>query len=224
LPAVETFLVPLVAFPVENPPPVQVVALLLLHVSVEGTLFEGDAERVQVGIGLGAAATVIFVQAPQLSFSLLSVIVPAFPAELLSAHARTYHVPAVENVYDLLAVLEPPAESAALEYVPMSVAPVPLESVARWKRSVNPEPVDAVALETVALRVTAESSVAEVGVMEPAVRFGFRALTESELVQETAFEAVPDFTVTLAVLVPAAVYVLAMEAAVPESESVPLHA
>jgi len=109
LPAVLTALVPPVAFPVEKPPPVQEVAFVELHVSVDGTLSAGEAERVQVG---GSEVTATFDHAPQLLPSLLSAISPASPAEDLSAQARTYQVPAVK-VYDLLAVLEPPAASAA---------------------------------------------------------------------------------------------------------------
>jgi len=87
-PAVETLTLPLVASPVENPPPLQVDALLELHVRVDGIEPVGDAERLQE-TRAGAWLAVTFVQAPQLLFSLLSAMTPAFPAELLSAQART---------------------------------------------------------------------------------------------------------------------------------------
>jgi len=220
-PAVEMDAVPLGLFPVEKPPPVMVVAFVLLQVRVAGTVSVGETERLQVGAGGGA--TVTFVHAPQLSPSLLSAMTPAFPAEDLSAQARTYQVPEDGKAYALLAVLEPPAESAAELYVPMSVALVPLESVARWKRSVKAAPVAAVAFEILALKVTETPWVAVVGVTAPAVRFGFAAAFTVRLFEQfTVLLCVPDVTVTLAVFVPVALYAFAAVFPVPESESVPL--
>jgi hypothetical protein len=96
------------------------------------------ATLVKAVIGVAAEAvkfgwvTVIAVHTPQLFPSFDSVMVPVFAAELLSAHARTYHVAAEGKVYDLVAVKLPPAETLELRtYVPISVEPVPDESVAR---------------------------------------------------------------------------------------------
>lgn len=87
--------------PVENPVPVQAVAFEV-HVSVEespGSMLFGFAEKVPVSSG---NATVTGVQSPQLLNSPFgdacgSVIVPTKEA-LLSAHARTYQLPAVAKV------------------------------------------------------------------------------------------------------------------------------
>ena len=58
-------------------------------------------------------------------------------------------------------------------YVPISVAPVPLLSVALWKRFVKPAPVVALpTFEIVEERATAVPAVAEVGETAPAVRSG----------------------------------------------------
>ena len=89
MPAVETVVLPLVALPVEKPPPVQLVAFVELHVRVEGTELVGLALKVQIGAGATLAETVMAVQAPQLLPSFDSVIVPELPAEDLSAQART---------------------------------------------------------------------------------------------------------------------------------------
>ena len=89
----------------------------------------------------------------------------------MSAQARTYHVPADGNVYALVAVFEAPIPSAALAYVPMSLAFDPLLSVARWKRSVKPAGVATVpAFVIVAESVTGVPTVAVVGVTVEAVR------------------------------------------------------
>jgi hypothetical protein len=56
----------------------------------------GETEQEAVSTGY----TVTAVHAPQLLFSSDSVITPAHEA-LLSAQARTYHVPDVENVYEI---------------------------------------------------------------------------------------------------------------------------
>lgn len=55
----------------------------------------------------------------------------------------------------------------------MDVAPVPPESVALWKRFVNPAPVDAFVFEITAENVFAVPAVANVGETKPAVRSGF---------------------------------------------------
>ena len=52
--------------PVENPPPVQLVAPDADQVSVEGTALVGFAENEQVGTGVDGALTVIEFQGPQL--------------------------------------------------------------------------------------------------------------------------------------------------------------
>ena len=76
-------------------------------------------------------------------------------------------------MYERDAVLEPLALSAAEAYVPMSVAPVPAASVAFWKRSVKPAPVEAgPVFEIVLERVTAVPAVAVVGEAGLAVRSG----------------------------------------------------
>jgi hypothetical protein len=51
--------------------------------------------------------------APQLFHSFVSVIVPT-NAISLSAHARTYHVPALGNVYEVEIFVVPPAEIAGV--------------------------------------------------------------------------------------------------------------
>jgi hypothetical protein len=88
--------------------------------------------------------TVTAVQAPQLLPSLLSVIVPLFEAELLSAQARTYQVPVDGNVYERLAsALAPDARADDCVCVPISVVFAPAALVARWNRFVKPAPVEA---------------------------------------------------------------------------------
>lgn len=87
-PTVFTETLPEVALPVENPPPVQLVAFVDDHVRVDGTVL-GEAENEQVGTGCTAVATVTGDQGPQLLLSLDSAIVPALPADDLSAQART---------------------------------------------------------------------------------------------------------------------------------------
>jgi hypothetical protein len=142
------------------------------QVRVEGVLFTGLAERLQVG---ARAVTVIAVQlALQLLPSFDSLMTPKLPAELLSAHARIYQVPPEGKEYEREAVLEPPAGSAALAYVPMSVALLPLLSVARWKRSVKPAPVaDVGPLEITAESVIGTFTVADPPLTLPAVRSGW---------------------------------------------------
>jgi len=87
-PETEVLTEPLVAPPVEKPPPVQEVALVEDQVRVEGTVL-GEAESEQVGVGCAAAATVTAVHGPQLFVSFDSVITPLLPADDLSAQART---------------------------------------------------------------------------------------------------------------------------------------
>ena len=80
-------------------------------------------------------------------------------------------------MYESVAVLAPFTPSAEEAYVPMSVAPVPNSSVARWKRSVNPAPVETELLFVMVLeRVMAVPAVAFAGDVGDAVRSG-RALT-----------------------------------------------
>ena len=103
-------------------------------------------------------------------------MLPVEADELLSAHARTYHVAAEGNAYDSVALVLPPEASAEAVCVPMSVALVPDASVARWKRLVKPAPVDAEpAFEIVDVSVTAVPTVAVVGEMVPAERSGWAA-------------------------------------------------
>jgi hypothetical protein len=126
--------------------------------------------------GVTAALTSTLVQLLlQLFASFDSVITPAFPAEDLSAQLLTYQVPADGNEYESVALFEPlVAASAALAYVPISVAPVPLKSVARWKRSVKPEPVAALPwLVIVAERVTGVPAVADEGLSVDEMRSGW---------------------------------------------------
>ena len=74
-------------------------------------------------------------------------------------------------MYERDAVLEPLALSAAEVYVPMSVAPVPAASVAFWKRSVKPAPVEEEPVFEIVLEsVTAVPAVAVVGATEEALR------------------------------------------------------
>jgi hypothetical protein len=99
-------------------------------------------------------------------------MVPTIEA-LLSAHARTYQVATEGNVYESVAALLVPAVRIGLAKVPIEMAPVPDASVARWKLLVNPAPVaSAPLLVMVELSVTAVPTVAAVGVMAPAMRFG----------------------------------------------------
>lgn len=86
----------------------------------------------------------------------------------------------------------------------MSVAFDPPASVASWKRSVKPEPVEAAPkFVMVAMSVTGVPAVAVPGVTEPAVRSGVvaggAAETESELEQFTRTDCDPEVMVTLAV-------------------------
>jgi hypothetical protein len=173
-PDVVTLLVPEVAPPVENPPPVQLVARVEDQVSVDGTVVAGLADRLQVGGGGGGgAATATAVHTPQLSPSSDSEMSPGSPEELLSAHARRYQVPADGKVYPKDAVPEEPEASAARRCVPMSVALAPPALVARWKRVVKPRPVLALpVLVTIALKTFESPAVAEVGDTAPAVRSG----------------------------------------------------
>jgi hypothetical protein len=107
----------------------------------------------------------------------------------------------------------------------MSVALAPPELVARWKSVVKPAGVFAVpVLETVAFSVTAVPAVADVGVMEPAVRSGMGAEpTVSELLQVTVLGIPAEVMTTVAVFVPLVEYALVTELPEPESPSVPLH-
>ncbi len=73
--------------------------------------------------------------------------------------------------------------------VPISVAPEPLLSVARWKRSVKLEPVEAEpVLLIVAASVTGVAAVAELGVIKEAERSG---ATPPDTVRVAAAVAVP---------------------------------
>ena len=70
-----------------------------------------------VRFGMGAGLTVIAVQLLQLLVSspgAVSAMVPVFAAELLSAQALIYMVPAVEKVMDLVAGAVPPGASALM--------------------------------------------------------------------------------------------------------------
>jgi hypothetical protein len=135
-------------------------------------------ETAQVRLGDDAPETDMEVQGPQLFVSLDSAMLPALPAELLSAQARMYQVPALEKVYEVEVVFEPPEASEPFVAVPMSVAFEPLESVARWNRFVKPAPVPpGPPFEILADNVTAASAVAEDGETEPAVRSGWSELT-----------------------------------------------
>jgi len=129
-----------------------------------------------------AAETVMVVHPPQLLFSSVSVIVPGLVAELLSAQARIYLVvplSAVGKVYEREACAFP-LGAMAVDWVcvPISctlvaVSVTGLYVSARWKRFVKPESVVADPMfETVDWNVTAVPTVAEVGVMAPAVRSG----------------------------------------------------
>ena len=123
---------PDVAFPVAIFVPMHDVAFVADQVIVPvvplATTPDGEAEIETTG---AAPDTTTAVHAPQLFDSFDSVIVPAEAAAFLSAHPRTYHVAAEGNVYDsVAAALALPASVVAL-WVPISVALVPDESVAR---------------------------------------------------------------------------------------------
>ena len=78
---------------------VQLVAFVEDQVSVDDwpeVMEVGDAESAAVGVGVADATTAV--QAPQLSDSFDSVMVPDDAAEFLSAQTRTYHVAAEGNV------------------------------------------------------------------------------------------------------------------------------
>lgn len=80
---------PLVAFPVEKPPPVQEVALVEDHVRVVGSVVAGEAVSEQVGGGVKAGETVTAVHAlEQLLASFDSVMTPVLAADALSAQVR----------------------------------------------------------------------------------------------------------------------------------------
>lgn len=150
---------------------------LALYVTVAGTptaLVGLGEQETDGGTGL---LTDTAVHAPQLLDSFVSSMTPLLLEELLSAHARTYQgeLPFVdEKVYERVAenVLAEESDEERV-YVPISVAPLPEEFVARWKSTVNPpmvatEPV----FEMVEESVTGCPTVADVGVMLPAVRSG----------------------------------------------------
>lgn len=125
--------------PVENPAPTHEVAFEV-HVSVDGlpgSMVSGLAEKVPVNMG---NATATGVHAPQLLLSFDSVIVPMKEA-LLSAHARTYQVPAVGKVYETCDTSVPPVASAGDVSVLVSVIAVWSALLSNWKRFVNPAPV-----------------------------------------------------------------------------------
>ena len=105
------------------------------------------------------------------------------------------------------------------------MAPVPDASVALWKRSVKPAPVDAdPPFEMVLRSVTAVPAVAVVGVMVDAVRSGAgAALTVSALEHNTVLVKPAEVMFTPAAFVPVVLYVGVMEAVEPEIPSVPLH-
>jgi hypothetical protein len=100
----------------------------------------------------------------------------------------------------------------------MSVAPVPEESVALWKRFVKPVPVVASPLLVmVAERVMAEFTIAAVGVMGPAVRLGAEIVVEFvQAILLTVCE--PEVTVTVAVLVPMVEYEVVVEIVKPVTD------
>jgi len=76
-------------------------------------------------------ATVTAVHAPQLFVSLDSLITPEPVDEFLSAHARTYHVPAEGNAYEKVVASELFVEMFGDIPVPISSVFAPLEDVAR---------------------------------------------------------------------------------------------
>ncbi len=85
-------------------------------------------------------------------------------------------MPEVAKVYEERVTEKVPPLTRELERtnVPMSVAPVPDASVALWKRLVKPAPVVASPVfDMVEESVRATPVVAMVGMMEPAVRFGW---------------------------------------------------
>ena len=118
---------------VYEPSPPEAEAVQVTLVPVETLV--GDTEQEAV---TGGFDTVTWVQPPQLFPSFDSVMVPVFEAELLSAQARTYQVAADGKVYESVAVVFAPEESAEALWVPISVALEPDKSVARWKTLVKP--------------------------------------------------------------------------------------
>ena len=87
MPALGAVAEPLVGLPkpVEKPPPVQLVALVQLQLSVRPL----GLVNVHDGAGWATADTVTGVQGEQLLLSFDSVITPGLPAEDLSAQVRT---------------------------------------------------------------------------------------------------------------------------------------
>lgn len=107
--------------------------------------------------------------------------------------------------------------------MPMSAAPVPLESVARWKRSVKPAPVLPVPVfAIVAESETGVPAVAVEGVMPEAERSeAAGAVTVTLLLHDGVMDWDPEVMVTLPVFVPAVVYAFDTDALEPERLSVP---
>lgn len=69
-----------------------------------------------------------------------------------------------------------PAASGSIPGAPISVAPFPLLSFARWKRLLKPVPVEAFPLLVIgAWNVVATPAVTEVGMIAPGTRSGCRA-------------------------------------------------
>ena len=106
-----------------------------------------------------------------------------------------------------------PAARADDTVVPITVAPVPLESVALWKTLLKLVPVEALPMfEIVSVKEVAEFTVAEAGVIRVRgliQRSGKDGLeTDAELVQVGVTELPFEVTVTEAVLVPAVEYIL----------------
>lgn len=153
---------------------------MAFHVSTERPPYATlGGEAVKMEISGSALATVIAVHAPQLLFSLDSVITPELLIELLSAQTLTYHVPYEVNAYEreAVAVLFAASEEDCAD-VPITVALVPEESSAIWKRFVKPPPVEAVPLFVIVdERVTAVPTIAVVGVTKLAVRSGAGGVT-----------------------------------------------
>ena len=118
------------------------------------------------GGATGTGSTVTGLHAEQLLPSLLSTIVPTIEA-LLSAHTRTYMVPAVAKVCGIVIGSEVPAESTGLVNTPITVAPAPPALVAAWNT-----PVNVVTVEAFPLFVTTEESPTSA----PAVTFGLVTL------------------------------------------------
>jgi hypothetical protein len=135
--------------------------------------------------------TVIFVHAPQLLVSSLSIIAPTSFGVLLSAHARIEKVPALANVYDCEVIAEEPAPSVAMvDDARLVMVPPPFADDATCIKLSDDVPVEALPLLVIeAEKIVEEPTPVVTGEILPAMRSGFGTSAHDTLVG--ALNAVP---------------------------------